>query len=364
MDISRITARDRSYEFTHKLRYTIEVVGTMELPPAVRQLASASRRGLLGIGDLIGTDALERFWYSHRAVRMAAPRTAEGSVRLLVPEHVTEPAEPGSAVPGRRPIIAQDVRWDDPGPSRVSADLAPLIGQVDFAAAPLIAEWAPHVTIPLSRRPADPRAAASVPGFELSTGRGIRLAASASSPNTRAKIKQLLVHAFTIPLAKGNVRVGINLERAVKLTEAELKGRDYVQRKSSAEHEEEQAAGGDLEATALGGRETSAGVEEAEAAPLERQGESTEAHAAESTNILERNSESVRLYDYYSFDFTLVFHGPQGSHLAMRVERGLITRLARATSRRCGARSISPISSLRPLASRTLSSRPKTSSVR
>jgi hypothetical protein len=330
-DISRVTARDRSHEFNHRMRYAIEVVGTTELPAGVRQLASASRRGLLGIGNLLGSDALERFWYGHRIVWTASSRDLDGSVRLLVPDHVTTAVDdPATAAPGRRPVKAGHIRWDDVRPSPVETDLAPLIGQVDFAAAPLVAEWAPYVTIPLSRRPADPLTAARPPGYELSTGRGIRLAESASSANLRAKIKRLLAHTFTIPLAKGDISVGVVLHRAVKLTEAELKGRSYTQTKTGHEHEEEHSSGRDVRVDGLGGREDPGVTEEGEAVPYERAWDTGEGRAAESSNILERNSESTRVHDYYAFDLTLVFHGPDGGHLAMRVERGLTGRIARS----------------------------------
>ncbi|MDN3357272.1 hypothetical protein [Actinomadura sp. DC4] len=331
-DISRVTARDRSYEFNHEVRYTIELVGTTEPPPGVRQLASVSRRGLLGIGDLLGSDVLERFWYRRRTIWTEDADGIAGSARLLVPEHVT--AASGGPAAGRRPVTPEDVRWDEVRPSPVEAELAPLIGQVHFAAAPLVGEWAPYVTIPLTRRPGDPLAATRPPGFELSTGRGIRVAGSAGSTSLRAQVRRLLAHTFRIPLAKGDVTVGIALDGAVKLTEAELKGRNYVQKRAGGEHKEERSSGWDVRFDALGGKVNADTAEEAEAMPYDRSWGGAEGVAAETSNILERNSESTRLYDYYAFDLTLALHGPSGSHLAMRVPRGLIGRLARSEVRR------------------------------
>jgi hypothetical protein len=331
-DISRVTAGDRCYEFNHDVRYTIELVGTAEPPPGVRQLASVSRRGLLGIGELVGSAALERFWYRHRALWTDSAANIEGSVRLLVPEHVT--TEPDGPATVRPPVTPEYVRWENARPSRVEAELTPLIGQVDFAAAPLVAEWAPYVTIPLARRPADPRAATRPPGFELSTGRGIRLAGSASSMSLRAQIRRLLAHTFPIPLAKGDITVGVNLHRAVKLTEADLKGRNYVQRRVGGEHREERSSGWDAQFDGLGGKVNTDTADEAEAMPYDRSWGSAEGTAAETDNILERNSEGTRRYDYYAFDLTLALHGPSGSHLAMRVPRGFVGRLAQNDVRR------------------------------
>ncbi|MFB9831283.1 hypothetical protein [Actinoallomurus acaciae] len=331
-DISRVTARDRSYEFNHGVRYTIELVGTTEPPPGVRQLVSATRRGLLGLANLAGSDAAERFWYDHRAIWTEPPAEAGGAVRLLVPEHVTEASE--APATGRRPVAADGVRWAEVRPGPVEADLARLVGQVDFAAAPLVGEWAPYVTIPLSRRPDDPARATRPPGFELSTGRGIRLFGSSGSESLRAQVRRLLAHTFRIPLAKGDITVGVALHRAVKLTEAELKGRTYVQRRTGGEHREEGSRGWDVQLDGLGGKVNADVADEAEAMPYERSTETAEGAGAETNNILERNSESTRAHDYYAFDLTLALHGPSGSHLALDVPRGFIGRLAQNDVRR------------------------------
>jgi hypothetical protein len=231
-DIDRRQTCEGSQEFTHQiLRYRIEVVGSGDAPAGLEQGINAVRHGVEAFARLTGNDAAVRFWDSHRPM-WSETATAEGSVRLLVPDHLTMPAAEGEHVPGSAPVVGEFPRWaHHTPPTEMNATLQRMVGRISFPGAEVIHDWAQVAALPPERRGPVPSLADRPAGYELSQPRGLELSVSTDPRTLLSQVKALLAHQYDLPALRPGetVTVGLNVTGLHKVTEALLKRREYVQ---------------------------------------------------------------------------------------------------------------------------------------
>jgi hypothetical protein len=108
-DINRVQTYDPSHEFTHPIRYEIEVVRSHEPPPGLEHLRRGTRGALRRFAELTGNDTAGRFWDEHRRISTDT-RTTNGELRLIVPEHLTVPVAEHTPVLGEVAVVGEAPR--------------------------------------------------------------------------------------------------------------------------------------------------------------------------------------------------------------------------------------------------------------
>jgi hypothetical protein len=324
-DINRVQTYDPSHEFTHPVRYEIEVVRSHEPPPGLEHLRRGSREALRRFAELTGNDAAGRFWDERRRISTTT-RTTDGSLRLLVPEHLTVAIPEHAPVPGELAVVGEAPRWAAPvTPLAVNATLREVANQVAVPAAPLVDQWAPVAAVHPKLRGPVPLLTDRPLGYEISLPRGVALGEAGNPRTMRAQLKALLAHEHTVPgLGGDTIRVGINVHRATEVAEAAVKQRVYSQTMTTSGrgrgHDTDRAGRGGGSAGLPfglpqgtsgvgGGRETGGDI------------------ASRNSNIRERNKEASTDNTYYRCAISLVFHG-RGRDLVVDVPDGLYVRLS------------------------------------
>ncbi|MGW3361725.1 hypothetical protein ACWDOR_02125 [Streptosporangium canum] len=322
-EIDRVQTSDPSHEFTHPVRYEIEVVRSQEPPPGLEHLARGARGALHKWAELTGNDAAERFWDRRRPASTSTGVT-DGELRLIVPEHVTVPVAEGTPVTAQTVVAGEAPRWSRPvTPLAVNATLGEVAHQVAVPAALLIEQWAPVAALPPKLQGPVPRLSDRPLGYELSRPRGMLLDEAGSPRTARANLKALLAHEYVIP---GLGKVGIQVLRAEPIAEASVKQRVYSQTMTSTGHghsdsrEREGHAGGSAGPTS----ESTVGLLGAGGG----RGAGAET-GSRNSNIRERNLETNTETTYYRCAISLVFRG-EGRDLMVDVPDGLYIRLSAA----------------------------------
>ncbi|MDN3351286.1 hypothetical protein [Actinomadura sp. DC4] len=324
-DINRVQTYDSSHEFTHPVRYEIEVVRSHEPPPGLEHVRRGSREALRRFAELTGNDAAGRFWDEHRRISTAT-RTTDGSLRLIVPEHLTVTVPEHTPVPGATAVVAEAPRWAAPvTPLSVNATLSEIANQVAVPAATLVDRWAPVAAVPPKLRGPVPLATDRPLGYEISLPRGVALGEAGNPRTMRAQLQALLAHEHTVPgLGGDTIRVGINVHRATQVAEAAVKQRVYSQTMTTSGRGRGHATdrsgrGGGSAGLPLGGPQGTSGTG--------RGRESGGETGSRNSNIRERNKEAGTDNAYYRCAISLVFHG-RGRDLVLDVPEGLYIRLS------------------------------------
>jgi len=324
-DIDRVQTYDPSHEFTHPVRYEIEVVRSHEPPPGLEHLRRGTREALRRFAELTGNDAAGRFWDEHRRIATTT-RTVDGGLRLLVPEHLTVTVPEHTPVPGELPVAGEAPRWSAPvTPPAVNATLREIASQVAVPAAPLVDQWAPVAAVHPKLRGPVPRLTDRPAGYEISLPRGVALGEAGNPRTMRARLKALLAHEHTVPgLGGDTIRVGINVHRATEVAGAAVKQRVYSQTMTTSGR-------GRIHGTDRAGRAgASAGLPADGPQGTSGAGggrESGVETASRNSNIRERNKEANADNTYYRCAISLVFHG-RGRDLVVDVPDGLYVRLS------------------------------------
>ena len=316
---------DPSHEFTHPVRYEIEVVRSHEPPPGLEHLRRGSREALRRFAELTGNDAAGRFWDEHRRISTTA-RTTEGSLRLLVPEHLTVTVAEHTPVPGHVAVVGEAPRRAAPvAPLAVNATPAEIAGQVAVPAAPLVGQWAPVAAVPPKLRGPVPLPADRPLGYEISLPRGVELGEAGNPRTMRAQLKASLAHEHTVPgLGGDTIRVGINVHRATEVAAAAVKQRVYSQTMTTTGR----GRGHGAERFGRGGLSAGLPVGDLQGTSGTGGGRgSGEEMASRNSNIRERNEEASTDNTYYRCTISLIFHG-QGKDLVLDVPDGLYLRLS------------------------------------
>ncbi|GAA5771154.1 hypothetical protein Aros01_07690 [Streptosporangium roseum] len=322
-EINRVQTYDLSHEFTHPVRYEIEVVRSQEPPPGLEHLARGVRGALHKWAELTGNDAAERFW-DRRHPASTSTGVADGELRLIVPEHVTVPVAEGTPVTAQTVVTGEAPRWSRPvTPLAVNATLGEVANQVTVPAALLIEQWAPVAALPPKLQGPVPRLSDRPLGYELSRPLGMLLDEAGSPRATRANLKALLAHEYVIP---GLGKVGLQVLRAEPVAEASIKQRVYSQTMTSTGHghSDSREREGHVGLSAGPTSESTVGI--LGTGGGRGSGEET---GSRNSNIRERNLEASTETTYYRCATSLVFHG-EGRDLMIDVPDGLYIRLSAA----------------------------------
>ncbi|MEV0416832.1 hypothetical protein [Streptosporangium canum] len=322
-EIDRVQTSDPSREFTHPVRYEIEVVRSQEPPPGLEHLARGARGALHKWAELTGNDAAERFWDRRHAASTSTAVT-DGELRLIVPEHVTVPVAEGTPVTAQTVVAGEAPRWSRPvTPLAVNATLGEVAHQVAVPAALLIEQWAPVAALPPKLQGPVPRLSDRPLGYELSRPLGMLLDEAGSPRTARANLKALLAHEYVIP---GLGKVGIQVLRAEPVTEASVKQRVYSQTMTSTGHghSDSREREGHVGLSAGPTSESTVGILGAGGG----RGSGAET-GSRNSNIRERNLETSTETTYYRCATSLVFRG-EGRDLMVDVPDGLYIRLSAA----------------------------------
>ncbi|MFI2188171.1 glycosyltransferase [Streptomyces sioyaensis] len=342
-DVFRVKTREGSQEFTHPLRYRVEINVAAQGPHAVHWMGTRVRDGVLTLGSLssrfLGTgNEVAAFWYSHQVGSWSSDSAAEGkvidgSVRTLVPDHLTS-AQPRAHVDPEAPLIdhqntlGKRVHWHTgarPAPGPVETELAAHLLPKAVPASEAVARWAALTTLPPRQRPADLGlgGAWQVPGLGLDSKYGMRLRLSATDGVLRAHSGELLGHTHQLPLRDGgSVTVGLRVVWAQQVAEAQFKDRSYSEVEDLPLAFRTRARGWDVAGRPYASGPGAEGTELRGTGGLSYGRAHGTSEEDETRLDYENNSVSSRELRYYGFDVEAFLIGPYGT-LAMEVPGGL-----------------------------------------
>ncbi|WP_374227561.1 hypothetical protein, partial [Streptomyces sp. AC627_RSS907] len=352
LDIARANFRGESYATGHAVTFTVEIALRDQLPELPDLIARGLYAAYSSARSLIGRQEAGTRWYGDRSSvwhHIAGPRPAgagvradgsggtsradkgkdravEGSVLLLLPEHLMVEADTAQLDPG--PVLGSDPVWQQrqPGPTGdvvVSAsERAALDKLIDnlhpwsLPAGAAIARWAALPAAPF-RPPTDLSVpdAWYVPGLDATTFAGRRYE-NATDNILRSRIADLLRGTYTVPVFADKVTVELRItgiHRVPGIPDVQIKGRRYTQDIDG----EEQRRGGERGWFAALGPEAGGEADEhtklAGALPLEYERGSAEDRSAERNDTDERNKESVLFHRAYAFDTEVLLTGRHGT---------------------------------------------------
>ncbi|MFI6231582.1 toxin glutamine deamidase domain-containing protein [Micromonospora echinospora] len=351
-DIFR-TGPKKSHEVEYPLDFTIDMTLTTEMPQAVTYVLDSVRNVLFGGAWLAGLwqPNLERsvrdLWDNLPGIGWQEQIQVAGDVRLVVPRYLTRPAteQPGSwqgeglalvtspATTGAgRPIP----RWAEPRPHRPRLN-DDLVGDRNLhpwrlhRVAREFERWAALTTRPPRLRQgldlgAD--GAWRVPGVHGGSDFDRLIAHHASEMMLRSRLEPLLEHRYPVPGA--GVTLGLDIRRAEFYVDKdgrplafEQKARRYQQNEAGPINKGDSSSGWEFSFGPQAGDPTG-GIKKlgwnGDGFGVGR--EHGEAHAAEMSEVNERNVEAKRTFHQYRYDVTAVIYGPYGT-LLVDVERGL-----------------------------------------
>ncbi len=342
-DVFRVKASEGSQEFTHPLRYRVEIDGAAQGPHVVHWLGTRVKDGVLTLGSLssrfLGTgNEVAAFWYSHQVGSWSSDSAAEGkvidgSVRTLVPDHLTsvQPrahVDPEVPLIDRRHTLGKGVHWHTgarPAPGPVETELAAHLLPKAVPASEAVARWAALTTLPPRQRPADPGLgdAWQVPGLGPDSKHGMRLRLSATDGVLRAHSGELLGHTYRLPLRDGgSVTVGLRVVRAQQVAEAQFKDRSYSEAEELPLAVRTRARGWDVAGRSYASGPGTDGTELRGSGGLSYGRVHGTSEEDETRLDYDNNSVTSRELRYYGFDVEAFLIGPYGT-LAMEVPEGL-----------------------------------------
>ncbi|MFI0227182.1 scabin-related ADP-ribosyltransferase [Streptomyces lydicus] len=342
-DVFRVKTRDGSQEFTHPLRYRVEINGVAQGPHVVHWIGTRVKDGVLTLGSLssrfLGTgNEVAAFWYSHQVGSWSSDSAAEGkvidgSVRTLVPDHLTS-VQPRAHVDPEVPLIdhqntlGKGVHWHTgarPVPGPVETELAAHLVPKAVPASEAVARWAALTTLPPRQRPGGLglSGAWQVPGLGLDSKYGMRLRLSATDGVLRAHSGELLGHTHQLPLRDGgSVTVGLRVVRAQQVAEAQFKDRSYSEVEDLPLAFRTRARGWDVAGRSYASGPGANGTELRGTGGLSYGRAHGTSEEDETRLDYDNNSVTSRDLRYYSFDVEAFLIGPYGT-LAMEVPGGL-----------------------------------------
>ncbi|TWJ27444.1 WD domain G-beta repeat uncharacterized protein [Micromonospora sagamiensis] len=349
-DIFR-TGPKKSHEVEYPLDFTIDMTLTTEMPQAVTYVLDSVRSVLFGGAWLAGLwqPNLERsvrdLWDNLPGIGWQEQIQVAGDVRLIVPRYLTRPTaeQPGSwqgqiPAPAPAPTGAgrPTPRWAEPRPHRprLNDDLA---GDRNLhpwrlhRVAREFERWAALTTRPPRLRQGldlSADGAWRVPGVHGGSDFDRLVAHHASEMMLRSRIEPLLEHRYQVPGT--GVTLGLDIRRAEFYVDKdgqplafEQKARRYQQNEAGPINKGDSSSGWEFSFGPQTGAPTG-GIKKlgwnGDGHGVGR--EHGEAHAAEMSEVNERNVEAKRAFHQYRYDVTAVIYGPYGT-LLVDVERGL-----------------------------------------
>ncbi|MFE7987940.1 lonely Cys domain-containing protein [Streptomyces shenzhenensis] len=329
--IYRATTQDPSEEFEHGITFRVEMGTTTELP----EVLTTPAQGALSAARLFsqaegpkGSPSVSA-WYDPGD---GPDQLVDGDVRLLVPRHLTvETGRPQQWPHGLTAPRETQVTWlwhssqNPPAPALPDA-LVDNLHPWTVPAAASIGRWAKltavrHRIVPSPQVGTVPEIA----GLDLTTTAGVHYRHRTTGTVMRPRIRELLKHAYWVPLGDQSAIVGLELDGAEILGPPEgvlLKQRRYHQADEEPTHETHRDSGWRIAA----GPDAGGPVNDQkmlERLPIDvKNWEDSESRSAALGDTDERNAEGKRPYRAYRFDVTAVVNGPHGT-VRIKVPGGL-----------------------------------------
>ncbi|MGW4103396.1 lonely Cys domain-containing protein [Streptomyces sp. NPDC004976] len=341
VEIHRVNTQDSSQEFEHNVTFRVDMGMSTELPALLTMRSRTVNRIERMVSG--GADpARGRRLFVWRDPGDRPEQLLSGSVRLLVPQHLTHETDRPEQWPLdlTAPLETQ-VEWQPrPGtdPQRPGPPVAPTVPALPDAfldglhpwtvpAATSIERWG-KLTAVRHRRAPDTQVGnpPTVEGLDPTNSvAGVVYAHYAGSAMMRPRVKDLLQHTYKLPIGDRHALVGLELDGADILGPVDgtlVKQRRYRQRDDAPEHETEEGsgwsfifgpeAGGHVADDRLFGR-----------LPFEiKSWMDGQSRSSELGDTDERNAEGKRPYRVYRFEVTAVVHGPFGT-VRIKVPGGL-----------------------------------------
>ncbi|MEV6949631.1 hypothetical protein AB0N07_48600, partial [Streptomyces sp. NPDC051172] len=349
--IYRANPKDTSEEFNHDITFQVEM-GTTTEPP---EILSVPARAVDKIARLYsGEPSRDRGvfqWYdAGDGTEGNSPLVEGGKARLLVPRHMTvETHEPPQAIDLTR-VRETAVAWESAPPRKpnklkrrnqpqqpatkpdaptrppLPKELVEGLHPWSVPAAASIERWAGLTALRQRTAPElDVSAPPRIGGLNFTTRAGLRYNHFTSGNMLRSHIKELLNHAYQVPVGSDQVTVGLELDSAEILGPVEgtlLKQRSYEQRNEEPKSETERASGWDITL----GPETGGSIGEHKVfdrLPITvKNWLNSFKRSSAMGETDERNKEAQRPYRQYRFGVTAVVHGPHGV-IRIKVPAGL-----------------------------------------
>ncbi|MFC7016202.1 hypothetical protein ACFQMH_31840, partial [Streptomyces viridiviolaceus] len=331
LDIARANTNntDRGEEFEHRLAVRIELRTATRPPMALAAPVDAVRQSARWVAGLVRGEAPQPVppartgvWYDDG---LGEGRTVPAEVRLLVPSHLTVPAD--RPVP---PVVVPDAaavtpRWAAPARSvpQLPAALTDFLHPWDVPAARVVQRWAKAAAYQPVREPDLTRERAwEVPGLDPLDMAGMRYDHHTSTPMLRANVARLLEHRYEVPVGDRTVTVGFELTAARVVGPAEgvaFKARRYQQDHFSPKSEESRSRGAVVSVGPEAGGMAD-GHRLYERATVDVYARSTEdKQGFEAGETRETNREATRPYRHYKFDVTVVVRPVKGARRELRI---------------------------------------------
>ncbi|MFJ8794200.1 hypothetical protein [Streptomyces sp. NPDC102462] len=329
--IYRATTQDPSEEFEHGITFRVEMGTTTELPEVLTTPAQGALSAARLFSQAEGPEGSPSVSAWHDPGD-GPDQLVDGDVRLLVPRPLTvETGRPQQWPHGLTAPRETQVTWlwhssQNPPAPALPDTLVDNLHPWTVPAAASIGRWAKltavrHRTVPSPQVGTVPEIA----GLDLTTTAGVHYRHRTTGTVMRPRIRELLKHAYWVPLGDRSAIVGLELDGAEILGPPEgvlLKQRRYHQADEEPMHETHRDSGWRI---AVG---PEAGGPVNDEKMLERLAvdvknwEDSESRSAALGDTDERNAEGKRPYRAYRFDVTAVVNGPHGT-VRIKVPGGL-----------------------------------------
>ncbi|MFF3561805.1 lonely Cys domain-containing protein [Streptomyces sp. NPDC002574] len=345
--IYRANPKDASEEFNHDLTFRVEMGTTTELPEAL----SLPARGVGRITRLFsGEPSRDKgvfTWYdAGDGTTGNSPLVEGGSVRLLVPRHLTAAVQEWPRAIDLTGTHETEVTWTpapkpgtpekrDPAQGAAQGSQLPdaLLENLhpwSVPAASSIGRWAAVTAVRHRTPPAlDVSAPPHVSGLNFTTRAGLRYNHYTSGNMLRPHIKELLKQTYEVPVGDKKAVVGLELDRAEILGPPEgtlVKQRTYTQTDEEPKHEVEKESGWQFAlGPEMGGSLGDHKMFDRLPITIKNWMDGRKRTTAVGDTD-ERNKEGQRHYRLYRFDVTAIIKGPHGT-VRVKVPDGLFGML-------------------------------------
>ncbi|MEU2773563.1 hypothetical protein ABZ646_11640 [Streptomyces sp. NPDC007162] len=327
--IHRANPRDASEEFNHDLTFRVELGTTTELPEFLRLPSRAiDKIAQLYSGQPSHDQGVFQWYDAGDGTEGNSPLVEGGSVRLLVPRHMTVMTDqPAQAIDLTR-VRETAVTWEPTARTAPELPQALLEGLHPWSvpAAASIERWAGLTAVRRRTAPElDMNAPPTIGGLNFTTRAGLRYSHFTSGNMLRTHVTDLLRHTYQVPVGSHQVTVGIELDSAEILgpvAGTPLKQRTYEQHNEEPKSERERQSGWDISL----GPEMGGSIGEHQMfdrLPVTiKNWLNSRKRSAFMGDTEERNKEAVRPYRQYRFGVTAVINGPHGT-IRVKVPGGL-----------------------------------------
>ncbi|MCO5991695.1 hypothetical protein NE235_36850, partial [Actinoallomurus spadix] len=345
-DVRRATAKDTAQEFSHSLRYRVEVFFRYS-PSELFQRSGQVAKLLPQLVDVLSRGEAHRMWRHlfPAGTPAAASRDVHGRAKVLVPTHLTAAGPRPDAAGTPVEISPALTRTRPPAPTALATSLAEHVHAMTLPGIEHLARWAPAAAMP--RRRIDEAAVArgvapTTKGFGPAHENTLTVDIALDERDAAANIDKLLRGTYRIPLVGGD-----DLTLQMVPTRGRWKTRGGFTGLNFPEHSQEPAREHEAERGWTFAGETNVGhafarpIQEGADQPIIDPGGSyskakrkARMYKNSAGDYVESNRQRDDDYDYYVFDARFYVSGPRGHHVVLDVPDGFIGMLPVTVARR------------------------------